>query len=157
MLRLKHLKRMRMTKNDVKLKENIKKFSDSLRYIANKIETEEERVKISNEILGIVQGIVLILIGNVFVNIIFLETFHVKNLNNLAAESAASKLRVESFVNEILKNDTNLFHYRFLTDIENIKSIRIYLENNVDCIDKQKQLKIAAKLREILNQAKIIQ
>lgn len=140
MLRLKHLKRLRMTKNDVKLKENVKKFSDSLRYIASKIETEEERVKISNEILGIVQ-----------------ETFHVKNLNNLMAESAATKFRVESFMNEILKYDTNLFHYRFLTDIENIKSIRIYLENNVDCIDKEKQLKIAAKLREILNQAKIIQ
>ena len=58
MLRLKHLKRLRMTQNSRKLKENIGKFSDSLRFIASKIETEEERVKISNEILGIVQGMI---------------------------------------------------------------------------------------------------
>ena len=81
----------------------------------------------------------------------FVETFHIRHLNSLTTESATI-FRVESFMNEIL--DENLTNYRFLTDIENIKKIRIYLEDNANSIDREKQLKIAVKLREILSKVK---
>ena len=134
MLRFKHLKRLRTIKNDYKLQANIFKFSDSLRFIANSIETEEERIKTSNEMLNIVQ-----------------ETFHIKHLNSLTSESM-NKFHVESFINQILNmNDNNKnIDYRLLADAENIKKIRIYLEKNINSIEKEKLVRVSAKLREML-------
>ena len=127
---------------------NLEVFTDFLRCMSKKLNTESEKIKFSNDILGIVQ-----------------ETLHIRQLNNSfrvnkssfdvkkheQTDECASLFEVESFIDNLISDDKSkhFIDYKSL-DAKKLRKIRLYLEENKNLIEKKKLEKAAAKIKELL-------
>lgn len=119
-------------------------FADSLRFMSNKIESEDEKLKFLNDILRIVQENVKIRRLNLSFNINIGS-----EIEKTVGDTSSSLFEVETFIDGLINDEIKVSFNQL--SIEMIRKIRIYLEENENIIEQDKLRKAAIKLKQIIS------
>jgi hypothetical protein len=117
-------------------------FADSLRFMSNKIESEDEKLKFLNDILKIVQENVKIRRLNLSFDI------NISSEIEKTVEDTSSLFQAEAFIDGLVNDEIKVSFNQL--SVEMIRKIRIYLEENENIIEQDKLRKAAIKLKQII-------